>query len=175
MKNFLIVFGFFLASQTASARMISVTGGLGDWYSDDLKSSYQYGGGILLKPGIEWLELSFSYDRAPVSIKNGGRWGTELLNKTLNFWRLGPTFPSEIHAMGLKAYLFPSINYVLTNNDDKYSHGVALGGGLEFLLLREVLGLRFEALEQMYPIPYEGGHTGIQQDFFFDLRVSLSY
>jgi hypothetical protein len=174
MRSIAAAIFLFLAASPTFARVVSVTAGIGSWYSDDLRSSYQYGAGILVRP-IEWFEFSASYDRAPASVKSGMRWETELRNKTLQFWRLGVTFPSEIQAMGLTAYLFPLLAYVITDHADKIDHGFGIGGGLEFLIWKKLLGARFEALEQFYRIPTATQKTSLQDDFFFALRLSVSY
>jgi hypothetical protein len=169
--SFFILFG----SHSLFARHLAVTAGVGNWYSDDLQTSYQYGGGILIRPGLEWLEFSLSYDRAPISVKAGERLAPNLKDQSLSFWRSGVTFPSKIEAMGLGAYFFPLLAYVITQNDTKISHGFGIGGGLEFLLLNEILGARFEALEQFYPLPMPNQNSRFQEDFFFKLHLTASF
>jgi len=162
-------------TQAAEARMISVQGGIGNWYGDDLKTSFSYGGGLLFRPGVQWFEFSFMFTRNSASVQASDPLFAVLDGDNLNSYTFAATFPLNIELKKLHAYMYPLIGYVLTQNDSKTTHGFALGGGMEFILWREIVGLRFEIQEQFYKIPSSAGNTDTQSDLFGSLRLVLSY
>lgn len=153
---------------------LSVMGGAGSWFGDDTKSSISYGGGVAFKPGVEFMEVVLTYDRSPIKLKMADRYGPALKGDSLNHFRAGVTFPSEITAFNRVGYFFPMISYVLVTNSSKLSHGLGIGGGLG-LPIYERIGIRFEVVDQFYRIPIQsGGETSLQQDFFLNIRILLN-
>ena len=169
------VFFLFSFTHITDARMISVQGGVASWYADDLKTSFSYGGGLLFKPGVEWFEFSFMFTRNSVSAHGSDPLFALLDGDNLNNYTFAATFPLELKVNKIKSYMYPLIGYVLSQNDSNVTHGLALGGGMEFVVWRDILGLRFEIQEQFYKIPSSAGDTRIQSDLFGHIRLVLSY
>lgn len=164
-----------LSASSVEGVELSLEAGAGDWFGDETRSSFSYGGGILFKPGPSYLEFSATYDRSPINLKFADKLGPALKGDSLDHWRFAVAFPTELVTYGRKGYFFPSFSYVLVSNDGALSHGFGIGGGLGIPLIQDILGIRFEAISQMYRIPKPtGGSTALQSDFFLNLRFVLN-
>lgn len=174
-KIFLVAFSLgCLFAERSRAVDLSVEAGAGDWFGDETRSSFSYGGGILFKPGLDFLELSATYDRSPIKLKSVDYLAADLKGDSLDHWRFSAAFPSDLVTFGRKGYFFPALSYVLVSNGGHLSHGFGVGGGLGIPLVENILGVRFEAVSQFYRIPKQsGGSTAMQSDFFLNIRLEF--
>lgn len=163
------------APVSASNRIAGVTFGIGSWYSDAFRSSFIWGGGVFVRPGVRWLEIAAAYDRALLRVPSTDPLKSDLDEKYLGMVRGLVYLPSDLVVFGIPATIFPVFGYVYTHLGDHGTHGFDVGGGLEFRCCGDHLGLRAEVFDQIYKVPTSsGGSTDEQSDLFFLARVVLA-
>jgi hypothetical protein len=155
-------------------RVIAASIAVGEWYSDSFRSSFIWGGGLWVFP-LDWMGISVSYESASVKVPNESPLFNTLNSKKLGVLTTGLMFPLELKIHSLTCYLYPVLGYVYSHADGNGSHGLALGGGLEFQFIKPFFSVAAEMRDHIYQIPYNGGRTDAQSDVYFLVRGILSY
>ncbi len=171
LRRILIAIPFLFLAKTSQARWIAAELGFGKFFSDSFETSYLLGGGVLVRPWVDWLELSMTYDRVLVKVADSHPLYPVLDDKWIGLGKFGVTFPISLEAWSLPSILYGMIGYVVAHVDSSITHGIALGGGMEFIVWRDIIGLRFELRDLIYQIPHGNSRTPEQGDLQFLLRL----